>query len=448
MIKLKSNTSELSIIEQLSLLDAKKRESILNELAPSKEERELLLYNYKFRARPKQILPLDKNYFNYLVLAGRGFGKTFLGSNHIINYAMREPCILGVASSTARDTRDVVVESGVSSIIAQCPPWYKGVYNPSKNLITFPNGSIVHTFSGEKPDGLRGFQFHKFWLDEFAKFRYPQEFYDQLMLCMRLPEGKPELILTTTPRPIKALKTILNDSTTYVVRGSTYDNRNNLSNAFLKQIENKYAGTRLGRQEIEGEVLSDLQGALWNYDLIDLNRVSTHPPLIETVIAIDPAVTSNNASNETGIIVVGKSEDGHGYVLEDCSGVYTPSQWAELVINLYDRYSANRIIAEVNNGGDLVETNLQTTARMQNRSPLPYKKVHASKGKFVRAEPISTIYEKNRVHHVGSFPFLEDQMTSFIPGAKSPDRMDALVWGLTHLLVTVDEVTFIKNNLW
>lgn len=436
-------TNELSIIEKLALLPKSERDAIINSIAPTLDEKEALLYNYKFLARPKQYLPLDNNdYFIYSILAGRGFGKTWTGSKALLQLAMNQPCVLGVSNSTARDTRDVNVEGGVSSIINQSPPWFRGKYNPSKNLITFPNGSVIHTFSGEKPDSLRGYEFHHFWLDEFAKYKYPEQFFDQLMFCMRLPEYHQKLILTTTPRPIKTLISILDQPDTYVVKGSTYENKSNLSKKYLTSIDKRYKGTRLGRQEVNAEILTDTPGALWTYNILDLYRVTKYPELSRIVIAIDPATTSNTKSNLTGIIVCGVDDTtGIGYILEDASDIYSPNEWAEQVFYLYNKYNANMVVAEVNNGGDLVESNIQTYAKSQKKQILPVTKVHASKSKYARAEPISTLYTNGLVYHYGYLSELEDQLCTWVPGDESPDRLDALVWGCTYLLINKYEVT-------
>lgn len=444
-----SITNNYSIAERLALLPNVERQKLLDELAPTNEEKEVLLHSYKFLARPKQLLPLSMDYTNYIILAGRGFGKTWTGSQFIINLAMQSPVVLGVSNSTARDTRDINVESGVSSILKQCPPYFQGSYNPSKNLITFPNGSIVHTFSGEKPDSLRGFQFNYFWLDEFAKYKYPQEFYDQLMLCMRLPNTDPKILITTTPRPIKALTSLINSPTNYVVRGSTYENKSNLSKIFIQEVERRYKGTRLGKQELNAEILTDTPGALWSYELLDTTRTTLdYTKLVKIIISVDPAVSTTNSSNQTGIIVAGIDEHNTGFVIDDHSGVYTPTEWATKVFELYDMYKANLVVGEVNNGGDLVESNIQTYAKLLKRPHLPFKKVYATRGKYLRAEPVSTLYTSGNIKHIGVFPELEDQMCTWVPGETSPDRLDAMVWAFTELLIKTNE-TFESNiKLW
>jgi phage terminase large subunit-like protein len=259
-----------------------------------------------------------------------------------------------------------------------------------------------------------------------------------LMFGLRLGPD-PRVVVTTTPKPIKIIRELIADPTTVITRGSTYDNRANLAPAFLAQIIKKYEGTRLGRQELNAEILDDVPGALWNRALIEETRWPVHkavPDLIRIAVAIDPAVSSGEEADETGIIVAGKDADGHGYVLADQSGRYAPTEWARTAIGLYRQYKADRIVAEVNNGGDMVEA----TVRMVDPN-VSYATVHASRGKVMRAEPVAALYEQHRVHHVGAFPTLEDQQCGFAAdfdrasAGFSPDRVDALVWAFTELLV-------------
>jgi phage terminase large subunit-like protein len=290
---------------------------------------------------------------------------------------------------------------------------------------------------------LRGPQHDCAWVDELASFRYPDA-WDQLMFGLRLG-ADPRCIATTTPRPTKLIKDLIErakyPNDVRLVRGSTYENRGNLPAVFFDKIIKRYEGTRLGRQELNAEVLDDVQGALWTYAMFD-QRVTKCPPLLRIVVAIDPSVAdpsdSNGENNEAGIIVVGLGADQHGYVLDDLSGEYSPFQWAQVAIAAFKQQKADCIIAEVNNGGALVEVNLRAIDKN-----IPYRAVHASQGKRARAEPVSSLYQQGRVHHVGSFPKLEDQLANWEPlsGKKSPDRMDALVWGLTELMLNVDDGT-------
>src|SRR6266550_307330 len=259
--------------------------------------------------------------------------------------------------------------------------------------------------------------------------------WDMLMFGLRLGQD-PRCIVTTTPRPIKLVRELLADPTVAVTRGRTADNTDHLAPAFLAQIVRRYEGTRLGRQELDGELLDDMPGALWTHALIDAARVTAHPQLIRIVVAIDPAATSGEHADETGIVVVGRDTDGHGYVLEDASGRYAPLEWARAAIRAYRAHQADRIVAEVNNGGEMVETMLRTVD-----PNVPFAAVHASHGKVARAEPVAALYEQGRVHHLGAFAPLEDQMCAFSAefdravAGYSPDRVDALVWALTELLV-------------
>lgn len=338
---------------------------------------------------------------------------------------------VALVARTAADVRDVMVE-GESGILAISPPWFMPRYEPSKRRLTWPNGAIATTYSGDKPDQLRGPQHDGAWLDELAAWRYPEAF-DQVMFGLRLGDN-PQWIGTTTPRATKLIRDLLKDKSVVITKGTTYENRANLAPPTMQQFERKYAGTRLGRQELDGVVLDDVPGALWTLGLIDTLRVYEHPDLVRVVVAIDPSVSSGEDSAEAGIIVAAKGGDGHGYVLDDVSMRDTPAKWGLEAIAAYNKFEADRIVAEDNNGGDMIEQVLRSVVKTGERMP-PYSKVHASRGKLTRAEPVSALYEQGLIHHVGSFAELEDQMTTWIPGEKSPDRMDALVWAFTELMV-------------
>jgi predicted phage terminase large subunit-like protein len=364
---------------------------------------------------------------------------------------------VALVAATAADARDVVVE-GESGLLAICPPWCRPHYEPSKRRLTWPNGAIATTYSADEPDRLRGPQHDAAWADELAAWRYP-EAWDQLQFGLRLGTD-PRLIVATTPRPTPIIRGLLAASSTHVTRGSTYENRDNLAAAFFEQIIAKYEGTRLGRQELLAEVLDDNPGALFLLFHIERTRVRACPPLCRIVVAIDPAISSNATSDETGIIVVGLGYDGHAYVLDDLSGRYTPAEWARRAVEAYHKYEADRLVAEVNQGGELVVANIRTVD-----STVPVKTVRASRGKQVRAEPVAALYEQGRVHHVGFLGALEDQMCAWDPSApatrarasaagtpgdsrsKSPDRLDALVWGVTELLLDLMPVLRDLENL-
>ena len=354
---------------------------------------------------------------------------------------------IGIAGATAADVRDVLVE-GVSGFLTVARAWNRPRYEPSKSRLTWPNGARARLYSADEPDRFRGPGIDLFVADELAAWRYP-EAWDQAMFSLRV--GKhPRAVIATTPRPTEIIRSLIarEGQDVVVSRGSTYDNRENLAAPFLTDIVRKYEGTRLGRQELDGEILNDAPGALWNRGQIDALRVARAPHLTRVVVAIDPAVSANEDSDETGIVCAGVGEDGHVYVLEDGTlKRATPNEWARQVVAIYRRHQADRVIGEVNNGGDLVEANVRTVD-----PNLPFTQVRASRGKAVRAEPIAALYEQGRVHHVGVLPQLEDQMCDWDPAlsVKSPDRMDALVWALTELMGTMTDDDFglqvIKRN--
>jgi phage terminase large subunit-like protein len=327
---------------------------------------------------------------------------------------------------------------GESGLLAISPPWCRPKYEPSKRRLTWPNGALATVFSADEPDLLRGPQHDGAWVDELASWRFPDA-WDQLQFGLRLGNN-PRGVITTTPRPTKLIRGIAAARTTVITNGRSLENKANLAPEFFTFIVNKYHGTRLGRQELEGEILEDNPGALWTRANIDDNRIAKLPPLRRIVVAADPAVTSNPDSDETGIIVAGIDGQNppHFYVLDDLSLSASPDTWARTLVMAYLNQKADRIVGEVNNGGDLVETiirhvEIDGKKAGQNAS---YKAVHASRGKAVRAEPIAALYEQNRVHHMGSFPVLEDQMVTWDPASDSdsPDRMDALVWAITELM--------------
>ena len=319
------------------------------------------------------------------------------------------------------------------------PPWFRPVYEPSKRRLTFPNGSICIIYSGDEPDQLRGPQHQKAWVDELAKFKYPEETWDNLEFGLRLGDN-PQVICTTTPRPIRIIKDLIADKRTVETRGNTLDNASNLNPLFLDRMLTKYQGTRLGRQELNGDILDDNPNALWKRPLIEEARVASAPDLDRVVVGVDPAVTSSTTSNDTGIIVAGVNKKfldpktgkklPHYYILGDYTIHGTPHQWALAVVSAFHKHQADKVVGETNNGGDLVESNIKSV-----EANIPYTKVHASRGKAPRAEPVSSLYEQGRVHHVGYYAELEDQQCDWVQGeGESPDRIDALVWAITELM--------------
>ena len=392
-------------------------------------------------ARYSQLAP-EGDWNVWLMLAGRGFGKTHTGARHAASYALLHPNVqVAVVVPTFGDLRRVAFggPSGMLGFIPRnCMLSGRGQgYNASASEIRLWNGSKIMGFSATEPDRLRGPQFHFAWCDEVAAWRYPDTF-DQLMFGLRLGTD-PRCIITTTPKPNALIRQLLNRKNTCVTRGTTFENRENLAESAVQQLEEKYGGTMLGRQELYAEVLDDIEGALWNYSQFDEERVAQDgvPEMSRIVVAVDPAVTSHSESDETGIIVAGKGEDGRFYVLDDKSMRASPDSWMRQCIDSYYLFQADKIIAEVNNGGDLVERLLRTID-----TNVPYKKVTATRGKLVRAEPIAALYEQKRVSHVGNFDILETQMCEYTGDGKSPDRMDALVWALTELSMSSGQATW------
>jgi phage terminase large subunit-like protein len=311
-------------------------------------------------------------------------------------------------------------------LLATCPPWNRPRYEPSKRRVTWPNGAIATLYSADEPDRLRGPQHDGAWCDELGVWRYPEAF-DMLMLGLRLGT-QPQCVVTTTPKAVPLLKTILNDPTTVVTRGSTYENVANLAAAFRAYILGKYEGTRLGRQELHAELLEDVEGALWQRATLDQNRMAKAPALQRVVVGVDPSTTAGG--DEAGIVVVGIDAAKHVYVLDDLSVQGSPDKWAQAAIVAYHRHRANKIVAESNQGGEMVGLTIHAA---RDGAGVPVTLVHASNGKQARAEPISLIYEQGRAHHVGTFAALEDELCSWVPGGPSPNRLDALVWAVTEL---------------
>lgn len=285
-------------------------------------------------------------------------------------------------------------------------------------------------FSADEPERFRGPQHHGAWCDELAAYRYADA-WDQLQFGLRLGDH-PRIIVTTTPKPVPLIRGLVNrtDDSVVITRGSTFDNASNLAPAALAQFQARYNGTRLGRQELYGEILEDVEGALWTKGLIDRARLSEAPALSRVIVSVDPAVTNTDASDETGIVVCGSDSGGHGYVIADYSFRGSPLEWAQKAVEVFDKYKADAILVEVNQGGDMVAAVLK-----QVRTGLPIREIRAHVGKRLRAEPVAAMYEQGRIHHIGVFPQLEDQMTVWTPDdAKSPDRIDAMVQGFSDLL--------------
>lgn len=386
-------------------------------------------------SRANQRPPIDDLWDWWLLLAGRGYGKTRTGSEYSIEQA-RHLERGALIAPTAADARDIMVE-GESGILACAPATFRPTYYPSKRRLEYPNGATQTLYSADEPDRLRGPQHHYFWADELAAWRYLQYAWDMLQMGMRLGTH-PRGCITTTPRPLPLIKEMLKNSRCTVVRGSTYENLANLAETFRRTVLDRYEGTTLGRQELDAEVLEDLPGALVARALIDRTRVTPDevPELISIVVGMDPAGTGTG--DETGLVVTGWGVDQHHYVLADASAKKTPDQAARAAFALREQYGAAHVIVEDNNGKDWIGEVLKRVWRdMQptgDTTPPPVRTVWASQGKKLRAQPVGMLYEQGRVHHVGSLPELEDQLTTWIPeeDPKSPDRLDALVHAITH----------------
>jgi phage terminase large subunit-like protein len=397
------------------------------------EDLATFLYDWRVWGRPTQVPPAG-DWRIWLLMAGRGFGKTRTGAEWVRMQAESERAgRIALVGPTASAVRDVMIE-GESGVLAIAHPHFRPEYRPTRLRLEWPNGALALGYSAEEPNTLRGPQFDAAWCDELAAWRYP-EAWDNLLMGLRLGSD-PRVVVTTTPKPTRLIRELVRDRSCVVTRGSTRENRSNLAPSYLSGIVKRYEGTRLGRQELEAELLEDTPGALWTRELLETARVIERPVLRRAVVAIDPAVSAKPGADETGLIVAALGNDGLGYVLQDASGHYRAEDWARRAVALYQTFQADRIIGEVNNGGDLVEATLRAVDRS-----VSYKAVRASRGKAVRAEPVAALYEQGRVKHHGGFPALEDQMCRFAAdldragAGESPDRVDALVWALTELMI-------------
>lgn len=426
------------------------REIWLKSLSPS--ELEALRYDWSFWGREEQQSPAG-DWAIWLMLAGRGWGKTRTGAEWVRSIATGSTPLSGgqyshiaIVGETAADNRDVIVE-GPAGILATHPADFRPKYTQSNRRLQWPNGTIGTLYNATEPDQLRGPQHGAAWLDELAKWRYAQETWDMLQFGLRMGE-KPKQAITTTPRPIPIVKQLIaqEGEGVFVTRGRTLDNRANLAPDFIKVIQRRYEGTRLGRQELNAEILDDVPGALWTRAMLDEARIPRRqdgsmpklPDMARIVVAIDPAITAPTdgvvleEAAETGIVIAGLGVDGRGYVFDDITCRLGPNGWARRAIAGYDLYHADMIVAEVNQGGAMVDSVLRSV-----RPSIPLTMVRASRGKVTRAEPVAALYAQGRVSHIGALPDLEDQMVLFTPfgieGTTTADRVDALVWALTEL---------------
>ncbi|SSC66799.1 unnamed protein product [Ciceribacter selenitireducens ATCC BAA-1503] len=389
---------------------------------------------WEISGRDEQRAP-PGDWATWLVMGGRGSGKTRAGAEWVHGLALaagpRTDLRIALIAETLGDAREVMIDgaSGIARIARRMRPEVE----ISRRRIVWPNGAMAQIFSSEDPESLRGPQFHYAWCDELAKWKHAEETFDMLQFALRLGE-RPRQLVTTTPRAVPLLKRLIGDAETRVTRLSTADNRDNLAPGFIAALERRYGGTRLGRQELGGELIEDREDGLWRRDRLEALTVRLIEPLRRIVVAVDPPAGSGPAS-VCGIVVAGLMDNGRAAVLADCSVEGKgPADWARAVVHAYRRFEADRVVAEVNQGGDMVAATLKSI-----EANLPVTMVRATRGKYLRAEPVAALYEQGRVVHAARFSELEDQMCDFGPdglsSGRSPDRLDALVWALTALML-------------
>jgi len=419
-------------------------EQALSEL--SKEQLDEISHSWEFWAREPQLAPKG-DWNTWFINAGRGFGKTRAGVEWVRGLVKGGAKRVAAVAATNSDIERVMVkgESGFLNVCWKGDKTVRGAklgvpeWSPTKRTLTWANGAKVEFYSAEEPERLRGPQFQYAWCDELAAWNKDIDTWDMLQFTLRL--GKhPRVMVTTTPKPTKLVRQILKDPKTVVTSGSTFDNADNLASTYLKAVKDLYEGTRLGEQELYAKVLEEAEGALWTHDVLDKQQISREdvPELVRIVVALDPAVTANKESDMTGIVVAGLGVDRNAYVLGDYTAKLSPQGWASKAIELFHRFEADRIVAEVNQGGDMVRHTL-----FGEDETVPYRAVRASRGKFARAEPVSALYERGLVWHVrnpsdgANLNELETQMRTWEPlgSIGSPDRLDALVWAITDLLL-------------
>ena len=431
-----------AIVDHLKSMPLSQRAGIMEivQRGLKNHEKARLTYNWSLHARDSQ-LPPEGDWDTWLILAGRGFGKTRTGAEWVrAQVEDRHATRIALVARTLPEAQSIMIE-GESGIINISPHWNQPTYEPSKRKLTWPSGAHALVFSSHEPDQLRGPQFDAAWCDELASWEYAQETWDNLSFALRLGRH-PRAVVTTTPKPIELIRSLPNSPGVHVTRGSTFDNKDNLAPSFFNGIIDRYDGTRLGQQEIHAELMDEDEDALWKREWIEKARLGSHPPISRIVVAVDPALSTKPTSSETGIVVVGADmRRDHAYVLADESARLTPNSWALRVIHLYDKFGATMIVVEDNAGGQMAESTIQNAVERT----LPIKRVRARQGKYIRAEPVASLYEQGRVHHVGRFPALEDQMCTWTAGlgpSHSPDRADALVHAVTQLILNRNPLTF------
>ncbi len=400
---------------------------------------------WQSRARFDQLPPFRANnldaWSQWLVMGGRGAGKTRAGAEWVRacalaheGFAKTPMSRIAIVGETMADVRDVMIE-GVSGLLTIHSKWDRPTWEPSRRRLEWRNGVIAQCFSAEDPESLRGPQFEGAWLDEFGKWRHGQECFDMLQFGLRLG-FHPRQIITTTPRPVALLKRLLDEGRSAVTRSPTRANAAHLSADFLETIRQRFEGTRLGRQELDGEIVEERADALWTRSMLECARVEAPPPLRRIVVAVDPPAASHKRADACGIVAVGLDAEGILYVLaDDTLGAARPHAWAQKAVALYHRLEADALVAEVNQGGDMVAAVIAEAD-----ASVPVRRVRATRGKFLRAAPVAQLYEQGRVRHAGAFAKLEDEMCDFAAGGlsngRSPDRLDALVWAVTELALT------------
>jgi phage terminase large subunit-like protein len=446
--------SRSSLASSLRALSPEERTKILEQLRP--EAVVALRHAWRFWARPEQLAPgtpgaaIDRTDWTFwLLLAGRGFGKTRAGAEFSIEKARTLPGSHGaLVAATADDARKTMLSAGLagsdgaSGVLAVSPPDFAPIFEPSKRTITWPNGSAATLYSAEEPDRLRGPSHHWGWADETAAWQGQAEAWDQFLFGLRLGTH-PQACITTTPRPIRIVRELLADPRCVVTRGTTFDNADNLAPSFLSKIASKYDGTRVGRQELYAEMLDDVPGALWTRAILDKSRVQQAPELRRIVVAVDPSAGHKEDNDEQGIVVAGLGVDAHGYTLADRTCRMSPDGWGRRVVQAYLDFQADVIVFEANFGGEMCEHVILTAAQAMGVR-VNVKMVRASRGKAVRAEPIAALFEQARAHHVGAFDQLEDEQCSFTPLGydRSPNRVDAEVWAYTELMLDEQSAEF------
>jgi phage terminase large subunit-like protein len=436
-----------SVAQRFAKLSKSERDVFLLSLPES--DARALIYNWRgFNARPNQIAP-DGNWLVWLALAGRGFGKTRMGVEWVREQIANGKKRIGIITNTHTDLMNVVLH-GDSGFLSVCPKDEIVSYKQKPFEIVFKNGAIAQGYCATTPDLLRGIQFDCAWCDELVKWEYPRETWNMLNMCVRLGDN-PQIFISTTPSPISLIKDIVagKEGSVVVTRGSTAENKVNLSEKFIENIYAKHQGTRLGRQELEGEILSDVPNALWRSDWFEVGRLpygQAIPQMERILVAIDPAISNNDSSNEHGIVVVG-IKSGEIFVIEDATIAGTPQEWATKAISKYHQYQADSIVIEVNQGGDMCKHTLRSVD-----DSVSIVDVRASRGKHVRAEPVSALYEQGRVRHCKRFPELEEQLLQFTSngymGESSPDRADALIWGISKLLPEINNDVKTSNVIY